>query len=171
MNLDFQFFQFINNLANKNLYLDWLGIFAAKYLIFAMAAAVIGLFVFKRNRIYKIMTFGAFVAAGWAWVINNLIGLIYFRPRPFIDHEVFKLISKSGLEKSFPSDHAAISFAIAFVIFFYNKKLGIVFLILALLVGVGRIFVGVHYPLDILAGGTVGFLSALIAKIILKNKC
>jgi undecaprenyl-diphosphatase len=170
MNLDFQIFQVINNLANKNIYLDWLGIFAAKYLIFIIVAVVLGLAILKKDRIYKLMAFNAFVAAGWAWVINNLIGLIYFRPRPFVNHEVLKLIQKSALEKSFPSDHVAISFAIAFAIYFYNKKLGIIFLILALIVGLGRIFVGVHYPLDILGGIIVGLLSAFLAKRILKNR-
>jgi undecaprenyl-diphosphatase len=57
---------------------------------------------------------------------------------------------------SFPSGHATLSFALAFSIFLYDKKIGSLFLLLAFFVAMGRIFTGVHFPLDILVGGILG---------------
>lgn len=168
MNFDYQIFKLINDLAGKNQYLDWLGIFAAKYLIFLMVIALVLGLLIKRWPDYRLAIFKASVSGAIAFVINYLIGLIYFRPRPFVLNEVTKLIDKSPLEKSFPSGHATVAFAMAFSLYFYNKKLGVILLILALIVGLGRIYVGVHYPLDILGGILIGFLSAfLIEKLVI----
>jgi len=172
MIFDYQLFKLINDFATKNLYLDWLGIFAAKYLIFVIVAISLSLFI--RNRLAAI---NAFISSIIALAINYLISLIYFRPRPFVSHLVNLLISKPASDKSFPSDHTALAFALAFSIYFslrqaqgkLNKKLGIFLLVLALIVGLGRIYVGVHYPLDILGGILVGFLTAFLVKRVKKK--
>ncbi len=64
---------------------------------------------------------------------------------------------------SFPSGHTSLAFAIAVVIFLKNKKWGAAALVIAALVGVGRILMGVHWPMDILGGLSVGTLCALVA--------
>jgi undecaprenyl-diphosphatase len=90
---------------------------------------------------------------------NQLIELFYFRPRPFVLNHVTLLIEKSAHSTSFPSNHSAGAFAIAFVFLWQQRVLGFALLGLAALLAFSRIFVGVHYPLDILAGA----LSALLA--------
>ena len=170
MNFDYQIFKLINDLAGKNQYLDWLGIFAAKYLIFLMVIALILGLLIKRDRNYRLAIIKAFISGTFAYVINYLIGFIYFRPRPFVLNQVVKLIDKSPLEKSFPSGHATVAFAMAFSLYFYNKKLGVILLVLALIVGLGRIYVGVHYPMDILGGVLVGFLSAFLIERLVNKK-
>lgn len=170
MNFDYQIFKLINNLAGKSQYLDWLGIFTAKYLIFIIAIFFILYLIIKGWQNFKSVILKAFFSGALAYTINFLIGLIYFRPRPFVLNEATKLIDKSPLEKSFPSDHTAIAFALAFSLYFYNKKLGGVLLFLAFLVGLGRIYVGVHYPSDILGGILVGFLSAFLVEKLVINK-
>jgi undecaprenyl-diphosphatase len=170
MNFDYQILKLINDLAGKNQYLDWLGIFAAKYLIFLMVIALVLGLLIKRWPDYRLAIIKAFISGAFAYVINYLIGFIYFRPRPFVLNEVTKLIDKSPLEKSFPSDHTAVAFALAFSLYFYNKKLGSVLLFLAFIVSLGRIYVGVHYPLDILGGVLVGFLSAFLIERLVNKK-
>jgi undecaprenyl-diphosphatase len=57
---------------------------------------------------------------------------------------------------SFPSGHSTFAFALAFSIFLYDKKYGSIFLIMAFLVSLGRIFTGVHFPFDIFIGAIIG---------------
>ena len=69
---------------------------------------------------------------------------------------VFVIIS------SFPSDHASAAFGIAFAVLCFDRLAGSIFLAAAFVIGVGRVFVGVHYPLDIVAGFFVGSAAALL---------
>ena len=61
---------------------------------------------------------------------------------------------------SFPSTHTASAFALAATIITHNKKLGILYLIMAALVGIARIFAHVHYPVDIIGGAIIGLFSS-----------
>jgi undecaprenyl-diphosphatase len=70
---------------------------------------------------------------------------------------------------SFPSDHATSAFAIAITLCLYEKRLGKVFLLLAFLIAFSRVWVGVHYPLDVLIGAVLGFLWAFIVHYIVKT--
>ncbi|UZM96955.1 phosphatase PAP2 family protein [Lysinibacillus sp. MHQ-1] len=65
-------------------------------------------------------------------------------------------MKKSNLDPSFPSNHAAGAFALAFALLWKRKKIGAVLLVMACLMALSRIFIGVHYPLDVLAGACIG---------------
>jgi undecaprenyl-diphosphatase len=164
MNFDYQIFQLINSFAGKNVFLDALGIAAAEYLIFIMAAIVLLLIFWIKYKAIRLQIINSVAASVLAWAVNAAISVIYFRPRPFVSHEAINLINKSADSKSFPSDHTAIAFALAFSVYFFNRKLGILLLALAILVAFGRIYVGVHYPLDIVGGFIVGMGSAIFVK-------
>ena len=84
-------------------------------------------------------------------------------PRPF---DVFPKVVSLFPETSyaFPSGHATFFMAIAFAIFFNHKKVGYVFILFALLIGVARIVSGVHFPVDILGGYILGFAIAFFLK-------
>ena len=92
---------------------------------------------------------------------NQLLAMIKFRDRPFYHLNINKLIEPLS-EKSFPSDHAAVAFAIAVAIYFYNKKLGSILIFCAFLISLARIYGGVHYPLDVIAGAIVGTLFSIV---------
>ncbi|MCC5478738.1 phosphatase PAP2 family protein [Streptomyces sp. NPDC059680] len=64
---------------------------------------------------------------------------------------------------SFPSNHAAIAAAAAVALLFVSRRLGSVAVVAALAMGVSRVWVGAHYPHDVLAGLVVGALVALAA--------
>jgi undecaprenyl-diphosphatase len=161
--MDYFLFQLINNLAGRWWALDIFGIFCAEYLIFIMIfIAAILLIVWKdpaQRKVHQMTALKSFLAALLGYFLRIVIQFIYFRPRPFVTHSVTQLINRSAIA-SFPSGHTVLAFALAFSIYFYNKKLGAGLLILAALVGLGRVYVGVHYPLDILGGILVGTLSA-----------
>jgi undecaprenyl-diphosphatase len=95
-------------------------------------------------------------AQGMVEIINN----IWARPRPFDEMEV-NLIFYAPTDPSFPSNSASVLFGMAWGIFLYNRRAGLVLLSLAGIHGLSRIYVGVHYPLDIVGGMLLGLVVAL----------
>lgn len=168
--MDFSLFTYINDLAGKWICLDSLAIFFAKYLIYYLVAgAVLFLFLIKKKEwVRYLFLIGASVVLS-RLIITGLIRLIWHRSRPFIDYQVNQLLEHSA-SGSFPSGHIAGLFALAAVVYFFNKKIGWIFLGSGILVGLARIFVGIHYPLDILGGIVVGILSALVVGFLFKKK-
>lgn len=174
--MDIALFRLINNFSGRMPWLDMIGVFVAEYLIIVMVLDVmvhadIAIYHMVRRRSFErlsaiVVGLRAGVAVVGALATNAVIGLIWYRPRPFLVLEnVNKLITK-GAEKSFPSDHATFAFALAFSVFFLYRRWGIAMLILATFVAVGRIFVGVHYPSDVVVGAVMGLVWALIARAI-----
>lgn len=162
MNLDVLIFQQINGWAGESVYLDALGIFFAKY--FEYILIVLAILLLRKN--WR-GVFWAFLAAVLArFGIVELIRLCWSRSRPFIENNVNVLINHAPTP-SFPSGHAAFYFALSNVIFLYhNKRVGIFFFIASFLVSISRVFIGVHWPSDILAGAIIGLFSGwLIVKL------
>jgi len=93
---------------------------------------------------------------GMVEIINN----IWVRQRPFQELDV-NLLFYAPTDPSFPSNSASVLFGLAWGIFFYNRKAGTILLAIAGIHGLSRIYVGVHYPLDILGGAALGFVVAL----------
>jgi undecaprenyl-diphosphatase len=139
-----------------------LSIFLARYLIFIFVPIAIYLLMSKRPADRHAVN-----EAAWAVVIalaaTAFMARAIKRPRPFMT--VFDpLLPIHGLippplNTSFPSGHTATAFAIAAAIYFANRKLGIVAIVIALLIALGRIAVGAHYPSDVIGGIAVGLLS------------
>jgi membrane-associated phospholipid phosphatase len=97
-----------------------------------------------------------FVLATNNWVVENLKQL-GARPRPFLQMPDVRLLVGRGGSHAMPSSHAANWFAAtAMVWFYYRRTAAFVLLPLAILVSFSRIYNGVHYPSDVLAGALVG---------------
>ena len=113
------------------------------------------------------------LSLAFCFLINNLIiKNIVQRPRPFYTIEELSIIVSIPSEFSFPSGHSSSSFAAANGIFLAskNRKFSALF-ILATLIAISRVYVGVHYLSDILAGAIVGILSSwIVYRISLKLK-
>jgi undecaprenyl-diphosphatase len=96
-------------------------------------------------------------------------GVLPDRLRPF---EAFpdkvNLIFYPPTDPSFPSNAAAASFALAIGLWVYNRKLGYILSIPALIISFGRIYMGVHYPLDILGGLALAILATGIVIVVIK---
>lgn len=85
-------------------------------------------------------------------LINVLLGALWFHDRPFVDHpRQTLLLVHHAADNSFPSDHASLAFAIAFAVIAFHRRLGLLLFLGAACIGADRIFVGVHYPLEVLA--------------------
>lgn len=161
--MDNLIFRQINNLALKNLYLDELAIFCASFLGYILIGILFILLIRNFKKYYKIVA-QAFISGILArFVIIEIIRFIWYRPRPFIVEPVNLLLHHS-FSASFPSGHATFFFALSTLIYLYNKKTGLLFLGASFLISISRVFCGIHWPADILAGALVGILSALIIK-------
>ncbi len=100
------------------------------------------------------------VAPALAFSLVHVARQLYFRPRPFYALEIDSLIYHAA-NSSLPSLHATSAFVIAAVIWCFHKKLGTALLVIAGVVGISRVMVGVHFPLDIAAGAILGATIAL----------
>lgn len=160
--MDAAFFYAINKLAGVSPFWDGVWIFLATYLIWLEFAAISAFFLLEIRRRY--LAFGsAAVSAGVACLISEAIGRFWFRPRPFAELAgVHELVPKFMTDKSFPSDHATVAFALAMSVFLVNRRWGILMFVIAFLVSVGRVLVGVHYPSDIMTGALLGCVAAYI---------
>ena len=164
---DISLFFLIFGLSNHSLLLDDLMIFGARYLIL-LTFLIIFILIFKGNTAEKKAFLLTILALPVATLIIMGIHLFLFEPRPFVTFH-FTPLYPFNPDASFPSRHASFMSIIAFSYLYYKSKWSALFLILMLLVGISRIYVGVHYPIDILGGIIVGVVSLIITKFVLKS--
>ena len=164
LNLDGGFLLFLQE-SVRNPILDNLMIFITSLgnggMIWIVATIV--LLIPKKTRKAGIMS--AVALLGSLIINNNIVKNIVQRPRPFVTFTDLQIIIPTPSEFSFPSGHTSSSFAAAAV--FYRhlpKKLGLPSVILAGLIGFSRLYVGVHYPTDVIAGVLMGILLSYLAE-------
>lgn len=97
-------------------------------------------------------------------VTNLLLKNIVARPRPFAEIEALIPLIAKPTDFSFPSGHTTASFAVALVMLrMLPKKIGIPAVVLAALVAFSRLYLGVHYPTDVLTGFVVALVGSSLA--------
>lgn len=172
ISFDAEAFRGINNLAGRYPVLDAIGVFCARWLIVVLFAVVVvrALIAFKRPEsrglavLLTAAELRALVAGVLAFAGNWLFSLLVFRPRPYVTlKDVHLLVPHPLTSHAFPSGHSSAAFALAFTFLFVDPMFGLVLLVGACAVAVGRVFVGVHYPMDVLTGVFVGLFWALTA--------
>jgi undecaprenyl-diphosphatase len=161
-------YHIINGLAGHHHLLDVIMIFFAKYAleIYAVLFIIAWLALPKRN----IKNRHALVMAGLsgilALIINVIIShFIWYRPRPFtVFHKgTFTELINHSTDASFPSDHTSGSFGFAAGSWGQNTKgISYTFTIIAIIVMCARVYVGVHYPTDVIGGMIVGIVASKV---------
>lgn len=113
----------------------------------------------------------ALLALGIGALITNVaLKNMVARTRPYEVIEGLKLLVKAQTDFSFPSGHSCASFAAAMA--YYRtlpRKYGILAVVLAALVALSRLYVGVHYPSDVIAGTAVGIFAAWLSCLLMQK--
>ncbi len=164
-NIDREITIIINNLSHD--YLDYIMIFLSNKYVWIPLYIYLIFLLWKYDK--KNFTINIVICSGSVIVADFITSSImkpYFeRLRPCQDNSMLDLInivSGCGKKFSFASSHASTTFSLA-TIFFYITRGDIKLLFLwSLLIGYSRIYLGVHYFLDVIIGFLVGFLTSMI---------
>jgi undecaprenyl-diphosphatase len=157
--MDYSFYKYINGLTG-NAFIDGLFKILAKDLPAAMVAIVALTFLIPWANLRCRRRDGAVlgtVSAGLALLVNQPITHLVDRTRPYVAHPAHShLLIAPSADPSFPSDHATGGFALAFGVWLYDRAIGSALLVVAAVLSFSRVYVGTHYPGDVLAGALVG---------------
>ncbi|MCS6789120.1 MAG: phosphatase PAP2 family protein [Patescibacteria group bacterium] len=177
LKINIDLFYLIYNFGKNNILLIDFGIFLAKYLLYILIFILFYFILFskfdsnlKNLKHHRLMLFielnlAALISRG---IVAKYISFFWPQQRPFDYLGIKSFISESG--PSMPSGHATFLFAISMIVFFWNKKWGIIYFVLSFINGLSRIFVGVHWPLDILVGIFVGIFCSILTHYFFKKE-
>jgi undecaprenyl-diphosphatase len=144
--------------------LNELMIFAAEYLVYLIPLALIYLwFDSEKGKSESIFIFITIIVS---LAVSYAMGQFYSHPAPYMAGYETLLIDAP--ENSFPSQHTTVAFAFVWPFFYQNRRrIGTIALVLAIVTGISRVYVGVHYPIDIVGAvvaSLVGFVLVYVAR-------
>lgn len=155
--MNYSLFHFINQLAGHYDWIDDLMEVFAQDIVWIILAVTACLWFTGKEAHQKLAFYSFFSATVALLIASMVISPVVDHARPFVEHQVLQLIPHAP-DASFPSDHATLAFSIAFSLFFVKRKLGLWMLLLAIVTGIARIYVGVHYPGDIAGAIALSFI-------------
>lgn len=155
--LDFNIFWFINHLSHAEPF-NTIGLAISGFGKMGLIWYIMGLLLFLREEKKSHWFWVPLITAGlgsWA-IVELFLKKLIARPRPTV--EMGAIIVGNGNGFSFPSGHATIAFAMAAVLSHKEPRLRWVWYLLALAIGLSRIYLGKHYPTDVAGGAIIGWL-------------
>lgn len=154
-------FRAINDLGKEFDFLNPIAIFIADYMVYVLLIGLIA-YWFTRTNQNRMMVIQSVLAFVLAEVLGKIAGIFNHHFQPFVELPHVNKLIEHAVDNAFPSDHSILFFSICFSIWLVRKKEGWVWLTVACLVGVSRIWVGVHFPGDVLTGALIGICAALV---------
>lgn len=154
-------FSAINGLAAHT---AWLNPVIAAFALWAgpvLLVLILGI-AWWRNRDRYLAAVLTAVSAVAALGVNQLVAGLWFERRPFVALHGVTMLLAHPADNSFPSDHAVIAGALAIGTLLFARRWGIVAVVVAVLLAVARVYAGMHYPLDVIAGLAIGAVVALV---------
>lgn len=164
--MDFNLYHLINQLAGRWPIVDELWRFVANdYVVPTVLVALLVALWLEGNERARQTVVQAVVALLLANLLVKLCNLVWFRPRPFTYNDVTVLFYYPS-DSSFPSNSAAAMWAIAGALWLGTggRWRARVALALAALMALGRVWVGIHYPMDVIGGALLGIAAAWLVR-------
>ena len=154
-------------LVEKSTALAALVKFAGIYLIYGLPVILLVLWFLYPG--HRKELFLSLVAALFSWLIitKSIVPAIWFRPRPDLNLIGAKELLFQRPDYSFPSDHATALFAFTFGLYAFGwRRAASWFLAYALLIVIARVALGIHFPLDIVAGAVSALIGIILVKLL-----
>lgn len=147
--------------------IDSLFIFCAEKM-FLLSPVIAAWFFYKSARETKIeMAIFAFFSLPLTFIISILAKELYFNPLPFVVKGFNPLISHAP-NNGFPSDHVLLLAAIASVVMFFGRRTAIYLWAITLLVGLSRMYVGIHHFVDVVGSTVIALIAAFVVEAVLR---
>ncbi len=159
----------INNFSRHTSWLHTPMAAYAKYGLGVFAILMLIAWWYARRQPDRVMASAllAPVLAVLAFVINQPVAGAVGEQRPYNKIPNVLVLLVKGHDWSFPSDHAILAGAVTLTLFYVSKRLGFISLAFALLMAFARVYVGVHYPQDVLVGLIEGIVIAAVLRFVL----
>jgi undecaprenyl-diphosphatase len=154
-------FRLINDLGKQYTFFNPIFVFIAEYMVIFLALAVIT-FWFTRVNQKRIMIICGSITFVIAEIIGKVAGKIHSNNQPFAELSNVNQLIEKAVDNSFPSDHTILFFSFCMTFWLFRGGKGFFWILLALLVGISRIWVGIHYPADIMVGVIISTISAFL---------
>ena len=164
-------FRDVNDFAKDT---SWLHGFLANYatygvILFGLLLVVAFLWARSRSDLQGVAAaLWAAVGMGIAIALNQLIVHAADEPRPFASLPNVLLLVHHASDPGFTSDHSVMAGAVAAGLFFVRRVLGWITTAAAVLIAFARVYVGVHFPQDVLAGLALGAVVVLVGWLLVR---
>jgi len=159
--LDTALFYLINE-QGQNSFFNWLMPFMTELKNFTYVLVALGIWILWKERkagLFFLVFIGLTLTITDQFS-SHLLKEVIGRVRPCYVLENVHMLTECNTSYSFPSSHAVNIFAAAFFLAQPLKRLAPVFYVIAAVVAYSRVYIGIHYPLDVLGGAAIGLLIA-----------
>jgi undecaprenyl-diphosphatase len=158
--LNTHYFRLINDLGKDYPPLNPVFVFIAEYFLYLLVVPLL-LFLFAPKFRNRMLVLSAVLSVAAAEILRIGVGKLHSNLQPFAElPDVNQLIEKT-VGNSFPSDHTILFFSFCTTFALFSKRFGWLWMLLGILVGISRIWVGVHYPADVIAGALTAIAAAV----------
>ncbi|EIV5417060.1 undecaprenyl-diphosphate phosphatase [Klebsiella aerogenes] len=163
-NINYALFALINATPASSWWAIEVATFIAKDLIIIVPLLVVALWLWGPNQ--RQLVFKVMLALALSLSISWVIGHLFPHDRPFVDGVGYNFLHHAA-DDSFPSDHGTVIFTFALAFLFWHRVWsGTLLLVIASAIAWSRVYLGVHWPLDMLGGLLAGMCGCLGAQLL-----